>query len=161
MLPVEEFDSPDALRERFQLLCGRGAASNRFHAIDEPPMSVIAGEAGRSARATMQVPTSTSFFGDHFPRRAVFPATLLLNAQMRLALQLAQAATPARAAATLFPSRMTNVKMRSFILPGQTVEIAAEMAPSQDDTLTTLLSASVEGRKVATARLEIKARSTP
>jgi len=109
----------------------------------------------------MQVPTSTSFFGDHFPRRAVFPATLLLNAQMRLALQLAQAATPARAAAALFPSRMTNVKMRSFILPGQTVELAAEMTPSQDDTLTTLLSASVEGRKVATARLEIKARSTP
>ena len=33
MLPVEEFDSPDALRERFHLLRGRGAAGNRFHAI--------------------------------------------------------------------------------------------------------------------------------
>ena len=107
----------------------------------------------------MQVPTTTSFFADHFPRRAVFPATLLLNAQMRLALQLAAGAVPEHAAMMLVPSRMTNVKMRSFILPGQTVEIAAEIAPSKDDNVTTMLSASVDGRKVATAQLEITARS--
>ena len=52
---------------------------------------------------------------------------------------------------------MTHVKMRSFILPGQTAQLLAERMPSaSEDALTSIkLSATVESRTVATARLEI------
>ncbi|MEI8334007.1 MAG: transcription termination factor NusA, partial [Chloroflexota bacterium] len=41
------------------------------------------------AVAVPAVPAAAPFFADHFPRRPVFPATLLLDAQIRLALPLA------------------------------------------------------------------------
>ena len=38
MLPLEEFDSADVMRERFTLLCGAGAPPGRFHGIAPPPI---------------------------------------------------------------------------------------------------------------------------
>ncbi len=145
MLPVEEFDSPAALAARFELLCGPGATRGRFHGVVVP--RIMAGESvpGESVTATLHVPASAPFFADHFPRRPVFPATLLLDAQIGLAMPLA--APGAR------PVRMTHVKMRSFISPGDVLHIEARRAPAEPSRL--LLSARTpEGKTVATARLE-------
>src|SRR5207248_10903355 len=77
MAPAAEFDDPQALRDRFALLCGDGAVPGSFAGV--PTISLIrtGGEFGQSARATLQVPASAPFFADHFPRRPVFPGTLL------------------------------------------------------------------------------------
>ena len=155
MLPVQDFDAPEALRERFRLLCTTGAHPGRFRGVAVPELVVLQGEAGKSARALLQVPTSAPFFADHFPRRPVFPATLLLDSQIRLAMDLARAAIDS---ATLRPQRMTNVKMRSFIAPGQEVLLGAEMAAATDRAGTVRLSATIADRTVATARLDIAAR---
>jgi 3-hydroxymyristoyl/3-hydroxydecanoyl-(acyl carrier protein) dehydratase len=158
MLPVQEFDAPDALRERFRLLCAAGAPAGRFRGVAAPELIALEGNAGKSARALLQVPLSAPFFADHFPRRPVFPATLLLDSQIRLAMDLARAAIgPARGAA-LVPQRMTHVKMRSFIEPGQAVELGAEIAATSDIGGTIRLSATIDGRRVATARLDVAAR---
>ncbi len=89
MLPLDEFDSPLVLRERFDVLCGAGAPAGRFHGINgfrvEPGRIVP----GKSASATLYVPEAAPFFHDHFPRRPVFPATLLLNEMIQLALNAA------------------------------------------------------------------------
>ena len=46
-----------------------------------------------SLRATLAAfPSRAPFFGDHFPRRPVFPGTLLLDRQIELALELAREA---------------------------------------------------------------------
>ena len=93
MLPVADFDAPEALRERFALLRGAGARPDRFHGVVDPEVTVVEHVAGRvDARDAMQIPTSAPFFADHFPRRPVFPATLLLNAQIGLASALAREA---------------------------------------------------------------------
>jgi len=161
MLPVEEFDSPDELRERFALLRGRGAAAGRFRGL--PPLTVTAGTRGpdKSMRATLLVPERAAFFGDHFPRRAVFPATLLLDVQMRLAVELANSIGDRPGAAAMTPSRMTNVKMRSFITPGQQVDLNVEMLPpasAEGGPARLALSAHVGDRAVATARVELVAK---
>jgi 3-hydroxymyristoyl/3-hydroxydecanoyl-(acyl carrier protein) dehydratase len=157
MLPVQEFDAPEALRERFALLCAHGAPSGRFRGVALPELLGLSGVAGKSARALLQVPESAPFFADHFPRRPVFPATLLLDSQIRLAMDLAREAIGAATEARLSPRRMTHVKVRSFIAPGEAVELAAELAAAEAGAATIRLSATREGRVLATARLDVAA----
>ncbi len=156
MLPAADFDAPDALRERFELLCGAGAAPNRFAGVDLDRPVVTEHVSGKSMRATLKVPQAAPFFRDHFPRRPVFPATLMLDAQMNLAATLASEA-PVEAAGALSLRRMTNVKVRSFTTPGQVVELGADATAQDDGTLLVALSAGFEGKTVATARVEFGA----
>jgi 3-hydroxymyristoyl/3-hydroxydecanoyl-(acyl carrier protein) dehydratase len=154
MLPVADFDSPDALRERFELLLEGGAVPGRFRGVELPPLDVVERVPGSSVRATLAVPASAPFFGDHFPRRAVFPATLMLDTQIRLALDLARGAAWT-AGRTPRPVRVTNVKVRAFTLPGQTVELAVDLATPIEGVAKAALGARIDGKNVATARLEL------
>jgi 3-hydroxymyristoyl/3-hydroxydecanoyl-(acyl carrier protein) dehydratase len=156
MLPLEDFDAPEALRGDFETLCGPGAWPNRFPGITAPDLLLIDRIPGQRLRAAMRVPVSAPFFRDHFPRRPVFPATLLLEAQIRLAVQLAGETLPA--GQRLWPARVTDVKMRSFILPGHTVEIETGMQSATDREAELTLAATVDGKRVATACIEIVSR---
>ena len=156
MLPVEDFDSPDEMRCHFALLRGRGSPGGRFGGVDAPRIDVIEHTPGRFERAELHVPEHARFFADHFPRNPVFPATLLLDSQIRLAASLAREAL-ARTAEPV-PARMTHMKMRSFITPGQIVEIKAALAEERSEPLRIALSADVDGRTVATARVEFAAK---
>ncbi len=142
MLPVADFDDPAALAARFALLTAAGAAPGRFRGVALPPVVRTGGVPGESATGTLAVPADAPFFHDHFPRRPVFPATLLLDAQIRLAMQLAAPGSK--------PVRMTHVKMRSFIAPGQVLRIEAR----RSDPQRLRLSADTDGKTVSTARLE-------
>jgi 3-hydroxymyristoyl/3-hydroxydecanoyl-(acyl carrier protein) dehydratase len=55
---------------------------------------------------------------------------------------------------------MTQVKMRSFIAPGQLVEIQAARAAHDAQSTRIALNASVEGKTVATARVEFAGDTT-
>jgi 3-hydroxymyristoyl/3-hydroxydecanoyl-(acyl carrier protein) dehydratase len=155
MLPVDDFDAPEALRARLELLRNAGAPAGRFHGVAMPALSMLEGEPGRLSRASLGIPVSAPFFADHFPRRPVFPATLLLDSQIRLALDLARAAVGPAVAGSLVPRRMSNVKMRSFIEPGSRVLLEAQLASANDIRGPVRLSASIDGRTVATARLDL------
>jgi len=145
MLPVEQFDSPAALAERFAVLRGGGATPGRFRGVVTPQLADRTGVPGESVSATLHVPTAAAFFADHFPRRPVFPATLLLDLQIGMALQLV--------APSAVPVRMTHVKMRAFIAPGDVLQVEARRAPDEPHRL--LLSArDAQGKTIATARLE-------
>jgi 3-hydroxymyristoyl/3-hydroxydecanoyl-(acyl carrier protein) dehydratase len=156
MLPLEDFDAPEAVRRDFETLCGPGARPARFRGIAKPDLVLIDRVPGQRLRAAMNVPASAPFFADHFPRRPVFPASLLLDAQVRLALRLAGETLPP--GPPLRPARVADVKMRSFILPGQTVEIEAAMRSATDGTAELSLAAMVDGKRVATGRVEIVPR---
>jgi 3-hydroxymyristoyl/3-hydroxydecanoyl-(acyl carrier protein) dehydratase len=112
---------------------------------------------GTRRRAKLQVPSSASYFTDHFPRRPVFPATLMLDAALRVATPFVNASP--QAAVKYRPARVTNVKMRDFTLPGQTVEIVIEpLAPTGAGPRVSVTARSGE-RTVATARAEFVAES--
>ena len=153
MLPVADFDSPDELRQRFELLLREGAQPGRFAGVTRPDITTTDRLEGKSLRATLAVPLTAPFFGDHFPRRAVFPATLLLDSQIRLATDLAREAMHT----TAHPARVTHVKMRSFILPGQNVDISVDLAPVVDGIAKASLAARIDDKVVATARLQLTA----
>jgi 3-hydroxymyristoyl/3-hydroxydecanoyl-(acyl carrier protein) dehydratase len=155
MLPLDEFDAPEAVREDFETLCGPGARPGRFPGITAADVSLIDRIPGQRLRASMHVPVSAPFFGDHFPRRRVFPATLLLDTLIELAAQLAGEALPP--GQRLRAARVADVKMRSFILPGQVVEITIAMHAATDRAAELTLAAMVDGKRVATGRMEIVA----
>jgi len=157
MLPAEAFDAPEALRDDYALLCGSGAPAERFTGLPAFELAPGAATRGERVSATLQVPQAAAFFEDHFPRRPVFPATLLLDAQIRLALELArQTLTPA-AGCALAAARVLDVKVRTFIAPGQSLELVAEHV-ADADAWTAKLSARAAGKPVATARVEIAER---
>jgi 3-hydroxymyristoyl/3-hydroxydecanoyl-(acyl carrier protein) dehydratase len=156
MLPVEEFDSPAALAERFALLRGPGAAPERFRGVTLPALVPGDGVPRESLTATLHVPAAAPFFADHFPRRAVFPATLLLDSQIRLGLGLAREANGRCAGLAPAPVRMTHVKMRAFIPPGDVLTLGAKCAPVGEHRI--MLSAQSNGKVVATARMEYALR---
>ena len=153
MLPLEDFDAAEAVREDFETLCGPGARPGRFGGIAKPDLVVIDRVPGQRLRAAMDVPVCAAFFADHFPRRAVFPASLLLEAQIGLALQLAGETLPP--GPRLRPARVADVKMRSFILPGQAVMLEAAMRSATEGMAELSLAATVGGKRVATGRVEI------
>jgi 3-hydroxymyristoyl/3-hydroxydecanoyl-(acyl carrier protein) dehydratase len=155
MLPLTEFDSPAALRERFGVLCSTGAHEGRFPGISDFRVEPGMLDRGRSATATLYVPDTAPFFRDHFPRRPVFPATLLLNEMIQLALQAEQGATNGH---LLVPVRMTNVKVRTFTPPGQVVLLCAELDSPNGGMIVASLTARAHGRMVATARVDLADR---
>ncbi len=151
MLPQEDYDAPEDVARQFELLRGPGAAPGRFPGIERPPLNTLEQVSGKSRRARLDVPDDAPYFADHFPRRAVFPATLLLDSAIRVARDLAREQPQG---GSLRPSRVTHVKMRDFTLPGQSVDIAAEaLAPGQAAARIGL-TMKVGERTVATARVE-------
>jgi 3-hydroxymyristoyl/3-hydroxydecanoyl-(acyl carrier protein) dehydratase len=153
MLPQEDFDAPEVVRGDFETLCGPGARPGRFPGITTPDLSMTERIPGQRLTASMHVPVSAPFFGDHFPRRPVFPASLLLDAQIRLAVRLAGETLPP--GQRLRPAHVADLKMRSFILPGHAVEIEAGMRSATDGAAELTLAATVDGKRVASGRMEI------
>jgi 3-hydroxymyristoyl/3-hydroxydecanoyl-(acyl carrier protein) dehydratase len=158
MLPMEQFDAPDAVHADFETLRGTGAPAGRFAGVTAPIIDVIEHVAGEKLRAELHVPAEAPFFGDHFPRRPVFPGTLLMDSLSMLALQLAREAEPLRGA-ELAPSRVADVKIRSFTAPGQTLELQVDLLSVTAESAQLKLAARAEGKGIATARIEIARRS--
>jgi 3-hydroxymyristoyl/3-hydroxydecanoyl-(acyl carrier protein) dehydratase len=161
LLPLEDFDDPEVARQRFALLCGAGAQPGRFAGVADAEPVVLEREPGKRVRALLRVPEDAPFFADHFPRRPVFPATLLLDTHIRLALALARDVLACPAGVRLQPVRVADVKLRSFILPGQAVEITAERVAAAGDSVAVALAARVGEKRVATAGVNIAAQALP
>jgi 3-hydroxymyristoyl/3-hydroxydecanoyl-(acyl carrier protein) dehydratase len=152
MLPLEDFDAPEAVRARYQVLRDGAAAGGAFRGVAPPELVVIDRQPGERVRAALHVPAAAPFFADHFPRRPVFPGTLLLDAQLRLAVGLA-----ADLPRALAPTRLTDVKIRSFIVPGQAVELEARLSEAGAGAEAALLS-RLNGKQISTGRLELAPR---
>lgn len=153
MMPIEDFDDPQVLRARFALLQREGATPGAFGGVPCFPLEQPHGEVGRSLRATLHVPTSAPFFGDHFPRRPVFPGTLLMNANLELVAMLA-AQLPAPAAGGKWTlTSVSDVKLRSFTPPGETLEIEARVNQLSTDTATVQVETRKGKRVISGARV--------
>jgi 3-hydroxymyristoyl/3-hydroxydecanoyl-(acyl carrier protein) dehydratase len=163
LLPMELFDDPAVVRARFEALHSGSAAAAGALAGDvlHPDLSPI--ELGaESVSSQLQVPASAPFFADHFPRRPVYPASLLAAALSQIAAPLAAqlldvAPGGARTAG------LSDYKVRSFSLPGQRLELTGELRSAREDAVGIRVCASAEGKRVASGVLEYRVapRRTP
>jgi 3-hydroxymyristoyl/3-hydroxydecanoyl-(acyl carrier protein) dehydratase len=97
---------------------------------------------------------SAPFFADHFPRKPVLPGTLLVDAQLRLAVELAAEAIDPSGRMLFRAARVYNLKLRSLVHPGQAVEICAEVLAVSPASAEIALAAAVRGQRVSTARVQ-------
>jgi len=143
MMPVEEFDDPEALRARFALLRGAGATPGAFGGIPPLELTEVGGESGQSLCAKLHVPGDAIFFSDHFPRRPVLPGALLMNSNLELVAALASTLAPPVAGGKWALRGVSDVKLRAFTPPGETLEIEARLSQVSSDAATV----NVETRK--------------
>lgn len=157
LLPMEAFDDPIAVRERFAALRagwpapGAGGVEGEIPRAHTSPIELRAG----SAHAQLRVPESAPYFADHFPRRPVYPGALLADAQTQLARPLAAQALgvePERVLAW----RVCDFKVRSFSPPGQVLDLIAESSAAADGTAVVRASASAAGKRVGSCVLEYR-----
>lgn len=161
LLPMDGFDDPAAVRARLAALReggappGAGGLEGDIPRLRVPAIELRAG----AARAQLRVPESAPFFTDHFPRRPVFPASLLAEAFGQLAAPLA-AQVLADTTERLRPAGVADFKVRSFSPPGQVLDLAADAGEANGDRAAVRVSATAEGRRVASAVLEFRRAST-
>ena len=141
MLPAGEFDDPDMMRADFRTLATTGAPANRFGGVTSPNVAIRERDGG-ALRATLAIPADAPYFADHFPRRPVFPATLLMDELGTLA------ASAAGAGARVIG--MQDVKVRQFMPPGETLAISVDV---DDRGGSARVVAKMQGKPAATARV--------
>jgi len=154
MIPVTDLDDPVLLRERFALLCRPGAQPGGFRGL--PPLVVVRtnGEHGVWAKASFQVPASADLFADHFPRRPVFPGSLLMQVVLELAAMLAAEIPRATASAWRLES-VLDMKLREFIPPGKSLQLEARLKQRTTDSATLTLTVRAGEDTVGTARVQL------
>lgn len=143
MVPVADFDDPAALEQRFQLLCGEGATPGMFTGVPSFGLEHTNGKPGQNASAVLKVPASAPLFGDHFPRRPVFPGTLLMHMNLQLAAALADQIPAPSAGGRWRIEGLADLKLRSFVAPGDVLNLEAKLLERTDSSATL----SVESRK--------------
>jgi 3-hydroxymyristoyl/3-hydroxydecanoyl-(acyl carrier protein) dehydratase len=157
MLPLREFDDPEAMQAFFATLCTTGARVDRFPGLDAVRLEPREAPAKRSRAARLHVPGEAAFFDDHFPRRPVFPGTLLLDRMTTLAAELVAESVGGQPFARL----VTDVKLRAFTEPGSVLELSASLDDNgDDDAPVALLEARAEGqrRPVGSARVTFEVK---
>jgi 3-hydroxymyristoyl/3-hydroxydecanoyl-(acyl carrier protein) dehydratase len=152
MVPVADFDDPQALRDRFSLLSAAGAMPGGFEGLPNLGLQPNGGEKGRCARTCLSVPIAVPFFADHFPRRPVFPGTLLMHANIETAENLASQ-VPLPNGAEWRTERLSDLKLRTFIAPGETVEIEAKWIEQSEHGLSVTVESRIARRLVSSAEI--------
>ena len=132
MIPVIDLDEPTALRDRFTLLRGPGAVPEGFRGLPPLSLHLAEGEIGQCKQATFNVPATAAMFEDHFPRRPVFPGSLLMQKLLELATALSAEISPAPR--RWRPQTILNMKLREFIPPGKSLELEARLKQSANES---------------------------
>jgi 3-hydroxyacyl-[acyl-carrier-protein] dehydratase len=161
MVLMEDFDDPAAVRSRFGVLRGEGARPGGFTGLPPLPVERVGGEVGNVARAMLCVPPSARIFADHFPRRPVFPGSLLMHANLELATQLVREITQAPAGRTWRPRAISDMKLRAFIPPGEVLELEARLEECSEREAELLVETRRGKRLLGSARVTFVPEGPP
>jgi 3-hydroxyacyl-[acyl-carrier-protein] dehydratase len=154
MVPLPEFDDPVLVRQRFEVLQQEGADAGGFMGLPPLVFERAGGDPGRSADAIFRVPVQAPFFGDHFPRRPLFPGSLLMHLKIQLGLALAaEILQPSKGQWALDTIR--DMKLRTFIPPGAALRLAAKLKQISPDEALLALETRTDKELVATASLRL------
>jgi len=151
MVPMADFDDPDAVRARYTLLRGSGAVPGSLGSVPDLRPEWVGGEPGQRAQARLRVPASDPLFADHFPRQPVFPGTLVMHANLLLATALVAEMEPPRPGAAWCVRTISEVKLRAFTPPGDTLELEARLAKREPDALLVGIETRKGARVVASS----------
>jgi 3-hydroxyacyl-[acyl-carrier-protein] dehydratase len=118
-----------------------------FAFIDE----ILELDAGRSVRASRTWPADLPLFADHLPGKPVVPGVLLVEMMGQAAASCVEAVEPSPGKAMLVQIR--NAIFRRWVLPGEPIEVRAEVRSLGVRHAIVACHAEVEGARAAEAEL--------
>lgn len=151
MVPLIEFDDPESLKERYRLLTSDGAVPDAFQGVPVFFAEKTGGVAGETSEGIFHIPEAAAFFGDHFPRRPVFPGTLLMNLNLGFTIDLA--AEIEGGVSKWKAVSMSDVKLRSFMPPGEILELKATVEEREVDRVRVIVETRKGKRLTSSARI--------
>jgi len=180
LLASEELDDPRRLADEFAQLGEPGRLPPAV-ALDDPVLAIepVLLEVRRAEppqlRAELLVPEQSRILDDHFPRKPVLPASVLLDRLVRLAAVLASETAddeapgegrhaprsgdaPIRAGAD-DRAVVRDVKLRSFAPAGARLVLAVEAQIGRRGSFAT--RALLDGRSIASATIALTTRAAP
>jgi 3-hydroxymyristoyl/3-hydroxydecanoyl-(acyl carrier protein) dehydratase len=160
MVALDDFDEPRSVRERLNLLRAGGATPGGFGGLPGFLLERGEGERGQFTRAILQVPPDAPFFADHFPRRPVFPGTLLMHAHLQTAAMLAEDVLSGNGLAWR-PRVVSDIKLRRFISPGETLNLHAMRTGCCYDCLTVAVESRIHQRLIGSAEIQLSPEVHP
>lgn len=168
MLPMEEFIGGEEIREQLGAIHRPGTLEE---ALGEPAPSVrvapvpledlrfdriLSREKGCEISAEKAIGASAPYLRDHFPRKPVFPLSLLLECLLDLGGELL-GETVGDARAVLRPASLRNVKMSQFVPPGDTITARLQVKELSARSARLSFRCEVEGRRVCLGQAEFAA----
>jgi len=155
MMPLGEFDDPEVIRQRFAFLQGEGATPGRFTGVQYLAFESTKLNPDESMQTSLRIPEKADFFEDHFPRRSVFPGTLLTHANLDFAAALMDALAPPSNGAEWKARVISDVKLRSFIAPGETLEFLARKREATNSTATVTTQFHSAGKRIGSCCVDL------
>jgi len=155
MVPIEQFDDPQALRERYALLRGAGATPEAFGGIPPLALDRTGGENGQPLHAILHVPQDAPFFADHFPRHQVLPGALLMNSNLELVLDLLPRIPAPPGGSRWILREISDMKLRAFTKPGERLEIQASLDEVSAETAVVNVETRKGKRLVGSCRVKL------
>ena len=152
MVSLDDFDKPEGVREHCNKLQSVGALAGRFQGLPAPVLESEECVTDELARATLHVPSTAPFFADHFPRRPVFPGTLLMQAKLQAAAMLA--GNRFCGGEPWLPRTICNVKLRSFISPGQALNLEVRRTDCSESRLSVAVESRIGQKLVGSADIQ-------
>lgn len=152
MLPLEDFDDPVLVKHHFHVLETVGAKENRLGIAPQIVATDLNCDSLGNLRGILNVPIRAEFFADHFPHKPVLPATLLMHSLSTMALKYINSAADY---CDLKVVTIDNIKVRSWISPGQQVSLMAEGISTSVPPKLLKLSARLGTKVAASANLRL------
>lgn len=152
MLPQTHFADAAAVEYQYKRLATVGARRNRLDvAADLAPTGIYVDNLNR-IRGQLRIPFHADFFSDHFPRKPVFPATLLIQALYRMVIKYVSSVFIEYDARII---GIDEIKVRAWVYPGDELELMAEGVGNRSSAKLIRLSAYRSGKSIATAKMRI------
>ena len=120
----------------------------------EPTSAGSKSRVGRKIRATKNVTINEPFFPGHFPHRPVMPGVLQIEAMAQVA--AISCIEPNGPKMDVAIAGVNNARFRRPVVPGDTLEITAEITKDRGQILMVQCEARVQGQVVAEAELIAK-----
>jgi len=155
MVPMDDFDDPAAVEARYQLLRGEGAEPDAFFGVPVIGFEVNDATAEGELEGQFQIPEEALFFQDHFARRPVFPGTLLMDLNLRFLSGLIDQLE----GGSWGVDGMRDVKLRSFMPPGENLSLTGKIEEIDEDRATILVQSRRGKRLNSSARVMLTRRS--
>lgn len=112
-------------------------------------------EPGVCIEAERHLRGEEDYLRDHFPRFAVMPGVLMLEALTQAAILLARA-SEGYSSGLVYLASAKNIKFADFVQPGQTLKISVEIIKRTENTTLVKASGSKEDSVAVSGRLLLK-----